>query len=119
MKNDLLGSLVFLGVLLIGLAVIIGFITFTFVLIRALIRYIKSGDVRKEKSKIKKSLGEILKKYREEGKMTQAFVAEAMGVSRQAVSKWENVASDPSTSNLISLSKLYKVSVEDLLSEVQ
>lgn len=51
--------------------------------------------------------------------MTQAFVAEAMGVSRQAVSKWENVASDPSTSNLISLSKLYKVSVEDLLSEVQ
>ena len=61
MKNDLLGSLVFLGVLLIGLAVIIGFITLTFVLIRALIRYIKSGDVRKEKSKIKKSLGEILK----------------------------------------------------------
>jgi len=42
-----------------------------------------------------------------------------MGVSRQAVSKWENGTSDPSTSNLIKLAKLYGVSGEDLLKEIE
>lgn len=51
--------------------------------------------------------------------MTQEFVAETLGVSRQAVSKWENGTSDPSTSNLFALAKLYGVSVEDLLKEVE
>lgn len=40
--------------------------------------------------------------------MTQEFVAETLGVSRQAVSKWENGTSEPNTTNLIALSKLYK-----------
>lgn len=40
---------------------------------------------------------------------------EAVGVSRQAVSKWENGVSDPSTSNLIALAKLYGLSAEELL----
>ena len=48
-------------------------------------------------------------------KMTQEFVAETLGVSRQAVSKWENGSSDPSTSNLIALAKLYGISAEELL----
>ena len=47
--------------------------------------------------------------------MTQEFVAEAIGVSRQAVSKWESGATDPSTSNLLALAKLYGVSVTELL----
>ena len=51
--------------------------------------------------------------------MTQEFVAERLGVSRQAVSKWENGTSDPSTSNLLALAKLYSVSPEDLLNEVE
>ena len=51
-------------------------------------------------------------------KMTQEFVAESLGVSRQAVSKWESGASDPSTSNLLALAKLYSVSAEDLLRSV-
>ena len=50
--------------------------------------------------------------------MTQEFVAESLGVSRQAVSKWESGASDPSTSNLLALAKLYSVSAEDLLRSV-
>ena len=87
-------------------------------LIKALVRYIKSKDVREEKAIIKKSLGEVLKQHREDCKMTQEFVAEAIGVSRQAVSKWENGTSDPSTSNLIALAKLFELSAEELLHEI-
>ena len=105
--------------LLIGVAVIAAFITAGIFLIRALSRYIKSGNVRKEKSSIRKSLGEVLKQHREECKMTQEFVAESIGVSRQAVSKWETGASDPSTSNLLTLAKLFNTTAEELLREVQ
>ena len=60
-----------------------------------------------------------LKENRIRCKMTQEFVSESIGVSRQAVSKWENGASDPSTSNLLALAKLYGISAEDLLKEVE
>lgn len=114
-----LGSFIFGIILLIGLAVIITLICLAVLLIKALIKYLKSGEVRKEKAIIKKSLGEVLKQHREQCNMTQEFVAEAIGVSRQAVSKWENGVSDPSTSNLIALAKLFKISAEELLHEVQ
>mgnify|MGYP001097532256 CR=1 FL=1 len=116
MKYDFLGVVVFGIVLLIGVAVIAAFITVGIFLIRALSRYI---NVRKEKSSIRKSLGEVLKQHREECKMTQEFVAESIGVSRQAVSKWETGASDPSTSNLLTLAKLFNTTAEELLREVQ
>lgn len=122
MKHDflrILGTVGFGVILLIGLAVLITFICLGIFVIKALNKYIKSGDVRKEKSNIRKSLGEVLKQHREDCKMTQEFVAEAIGVSRQAVSKWENGTSDPSTSNLIALAKLFKISAEELLHEVQ
>ena len=90
MKYDFLGVVVFGFVFLMGLAVIITFVIVGIFVVKALIRYIKSKDVRKEKSGVKKSLGEVLKQHREECKMTQEFVAESIGVSRQAVSKWEN-----------------------------
>jgi len=51
--------------------------------------------------------------------MTQEFVAEAIGGSRQSVSKWENGTSDPTTSNLFALAKLYGVPVEELLKAVE
>ena len=47
--------------------------------------------------------------------MTQEFVAESLGVSRQTVSKWENGSADPSTTNLLALAKLYGVAAEELL----
>ena len=50
--------------------------------------------------------------------MTREFVADAIGVSRQAVSKWESGSSDPSTSNLIALAKLFKISPEELINEI-
>ncbi len=101
--------------LIIGLVVLSVVAVLLVLIIKALIKYIRSGETRKEKSEIKITLGETLKNYRTNCKMTQEFVAENLGVSRQAVSKWENGTSDPSTSNLIALAKLYGVSVEELL----
>lgn len=110
----IIGELTFATIILIGLTILISFIFLIIFTIKALIKYVKSKDIKKEKS-----LGEVLKQHREECKMTQEFVAEAIGVSRQAVSKWENGTSDPNTSNLIVLSKLFKISPEELLDEIQ
>ena len=87
-------------------------------LIRALLKYLHTGEIRREKSVVRKSLGEALKDHRIRCQMTQEFVAEHLGVSRQAVSKWENGTSDPSTSNLLALASLYNVDAADLLREV-
>lgn len=84
-------------------------------LIKALLKYLRTADARKERTQIRRSLSETLKENRTRCKMTQEFVAEAVGVSRQAVSKWENGTSDPSTANLLQLAKLYGVSPEELL----
>lgn len=86
--------------------------------IRALRTYIRTNGVRQEKNQIKRTLGEALKEHRTRCQMTQEFVAESVGVSRQAVSKWERGDSDPSTSNLLALAKLFGVSAEELLRNV-
>ena len=97
-----------------------GGIIYCFVLlIRALRKYLRSDPVRKETAAVRRSLGEALKAHRTECKMTQEFVAEHLGVSRQAVSKWETGASDPSTSNLLTLAKLYGISAVELLKEIE
>ena len=87
--------------------------------IKALKKYNRSEEVRKEKAETRRSLGEVLRDHRVRCKMTQEFVAESIGVSRQAVSKWENGTSDPNTSNLIALAKLYGISAEELLKSVE
>ena len=97
-------------------AALVAAVIYLFVLIvRALKKYIGSKAVREEKQAAKRTLGETLKAHRTRCQMTQEFVAETLGVSRQSVSKWENGSSDPNTSNLIALSKLYKISPEELL----
>ena len=100
------------------LALLGGFVVLLVQLIRALTKYLRSKTVREEKSEVRKSLGETLREHRTRCKMTQEFVAEAIGVSRQAVSKWESGDSDPSTSNLLALAKLFGVSAEELLKTV-
>ena len=116
---ELVGVASFAVVLLLGLSVIVTFVVLGIVLIKALIRYIRSKDVRKEKAEIKRSLGEVLKQHREECNMTQEFVAESVGVSRQAVSKWEIGTSVPIISNLSALAMLFDLSADDLLLEVR
>ena len=100
--------------------VVTGGVVYLFMLVcKALKKYINASETRKESAVIKKSLGEVLKNYRTQNKMTQEFVAEAVGVSRQSVSKWEQGITDPSTSNLFALAKLFGVSAEELLKEVE
>lgn len=110
-------NLIFVIILFAAFWGVIGYLIY--LLIKALRKYIRSEPVRREKSESARSLGEVLKKHRTECKMTQEFVAEAIGVSRQAVSKWESGASDPSTTNLIALANLYGLTAEELLQEMQ
>lgn len=100
---------------LFWIAVFAGVVYLFVLVVKALRKYVNSKEVREEKKAVAKSLGEALKENRVRCQMTQEFVAETLGVSRQSVSKWENGSSDPNTSNLIALAKLYKVSPETLL----
>ena len=104
---------------LLFLAVLAGGIYLTVLVIRALRKYLRSGEVRREKSETRRTLGETIRVHRMRCQMTQEFVAEALGVSRQAVSKWETGTADPSTSNLIALAKLFGVPPEELLRETR
>lgn len=60
------------------------------------------------------SLGERISQLRQDKGMSQLQLAEALGISRQAVSKWENGQSSPDTINLIHLSDLLNTEVEYL-----
>lgn len=57
-----------------------------------------------------------LVKMRKAHGYSQEELAEKLGLSRQAVSKWERAESSPDTDNLIMLSRLYGVSLDELLS---
>ena len=100
---------------LFWIAVSAGIVYLFILIVKALKKYVNSKEVREDKKAVAKSLGESLKENRIRCQMTQEFVAETLGVSRQSVSKWENGSSDPNTSNLIALAKLYKISPEELL----
>lgn len=54
--------------------------------------------------------------FRKKNNLSQEALAEKLGISRQAVSKWERAESSPDTDNLILLAKIYQVSLDELLS---
>ena len=60
------------------------------------------------------SIGERILNLRKERKISQGQLAEALEVSRQAVSKWENDLSFPDTLNLIRLAEVLDSDVEYL-----
>lgn len=119
-------NIITMMVIILPLIAMIVSIAFVVLVFRALLKYIHSGkasdrseakkDQREAESKL--PLGDVLKAHRTRCNMTQEFVAEKVGVSRQAVSKWEKGLSEPSTSNLIVLTKVFGVSVEELLKNV-
>ena len=57
-----------------------------------------------------------LYELRKRNSLSQEELAEKIGVSRQAVSKWERAEASPDTDNLILLAKLYSISMDELLS---
>lgn len=60
-------------------------------------------------------LSEKLAALRKEHGYSQLYVAERLNVSRQAISRWEVGSSVPSTENLLELSRLYGVPLDELV----
>ena len=58
----------------------------------------------------------ILKLRKEKG-LSQEALAEALGVSRQSVSKWESGAALPDTDKIIAMSELFGVSTDYILKD--
>ena len=61
------------------------------------------------------TLGELLKQRRLEHELSQEQVADHLGISRQAVAKWEGNQTSPSADNLLALASLYQVSLDELV----
>ncbi len=60
-------------------------------------------------------IGENLRKFRKESRLSQQQVAEILKIDQSNVSRWESDISRPDYENLIELAKLYQVSVSDIL----
>jgi HTH-type transcriptional regulator/antitoxin HipB len=56
-----------------------------------------------------------LVELRKKNNLSQEELAAKLGLSRQAVSKWERAEASPDTDNLICLAKIYNVSLDELL----
>lgn len=61
------------------------------------------------------SLGENLKKIRNECNLKQDEVAVRMNISRQAISRWENDKSLPDISTLYAMAEIYGVTLDELV----
>lgn len=64
------------------------------------------------------SFGENLKNVRKQRGVTQEELAEILGVSRQAISKWESDGGYPETEKLLVISKTLNISIDYLLNDV-
>ena len=61
------------------------------------------------------TLGNRLQRLRQRQGLSQDALAEKLGVSRQAVSKWERDEAVPEVEKLLRLSELYGVSLDELV----
>ena len=61
------------------------------------------------------SLGTTISRLRTEKKLSQGGLADALGVSRQSVSKWETDASVPELDKLVKLSQLFGITLDELV----
>ncbi len=62
------------------------------------------------------AFAEKLKSIRKQSGMSQEQLAEKLGVSRQAVTKWETNAGIPDIENIMAISALFDISIDELLS---
>lgn len=61
--------------------------------------------------------GENLKNIRKAKNISQEYLAEKLGVSRQSVSKWETGENFPSMNNIMCLCEIFKCKINDLVHE--
>ena len=131
-----MSSLSFLGMLLIGGGLIVGVIVVIVVIVAVCANKSSQQQVTYQpyipqptepqpeavfpaEQPEKTTLPEAIKNHRIRCGMTQEQVAEALEVSRQAVSKWETGGAEPSTSNLLALAKLFGISAAELLDGIE
>lgn len=74
-----------------------------------------SKSKAKEHTVMKKSLGPLIAEARRKNGMTQLELAEKMGVTDKAVSKWERDLSCPDVNSLPQLAEVLGLSIEELL----
>lgn len=103
---------------IISVRTIVATVYVVYLLIKALRKYLSSRPERGERRENAKHIGQVIKNHRVRCNMTQEFLADRLGVSRQAVSKWEKGRSDPSTTNLIALAKIFDITPEEMLKEI-
>ena len=64
---------------------------------------------------MKKSIGEIIKDLRKQRKITQTELAEKIGVTPQAISRWERSVGYPDITQLVPLARAFNVSTDEIL----
>lgn len=60
-------------------------------------------------------LGKNIRRLRQINQYSQEKLGEKLGVSRQAIAKWENDETFPDLSNLVGIAKLFHVTLDDLV----
>ena len=109
--------LIFITTLLLRLLPVVLIVVALVLVIRHYLREEKSFK-SPERIAERKSLAQVIVEHRNACHMTQEFVANELGLSRQAISKWESGASEPSTTNLMALARLFGMEPADPLREV-
>lgn len=78
-----------------------------------LVEFIKL--LSKEGKNMNNNLSDNLKKIRKDNKLSQEQLAEELGVSRQAISKWESGLAYPEMDKIIQLCNKFNLNIDDLL----
>jgi transcriptional regulator with XRE-family HTH domain len=64
------------------------------------------------------NIGKNIKSFRRRCGFTQAYLAERLGISVQAVSKWENGTSMPDIMLLPEIARVFGVSIDELFADI-
>ena len=76
---------------------------------------VQTSNTRRNEQMKKQTLGMMISSLRKEKGMTQLELAEKMGVTDKAVSKWERDLSFPDINSIPKLAEIFEVSVDELM----
>ena len=65
---------------------------------------------------MKETIGQVIRRLRKERGITQEEMADMLGVTAQAVSKWENDVGIPDVSQFVPIANLFDISMDTLFS---